>query len=100
METLNTFLLGALTVVAAAIGLFFLRFWRASGDRLFLAFAVCFVLMGASWAAVAATPPGRQSTAESWWQIYLLRLAAYVVLIWGIVEKNRGRSGPRHQPAR
>jgi hypothetical protein len=89
METLNTFLLGVLSTAAAAVGLFFFRFWRASGDRLFLAFAVSFVLLGASWAAVAATPPGRQSTAESWWQVYLLRLAAYVVLILGIVDKNR-----------
>ena len=97
METLNTFLLGVLTMCAVSIGLFFVRFWRASGDRLFLAFAVSFMLLGTSWAAVAAMPPGRQSSAETWWQVYLLRLAAYVVLIGGIWDKNRRpvAGGPR-----
>jgi hypothetical protein len=71
------------------------RFWRSSADRLFLWFAIGFVLLGASWAAVAAQPVWRQSSAEAWWQVYLLRLAAYIVIIWGIVEKNRGTGKPR-----
>jgi hypothetical protein len=93
VETLYNFLLGVLVTCGLAIGLFFVRFWRSSGERLFLWFAVGFVLLGASWAAVAAQPAGRQTYAEAWWQVYLLRLAAYVVIIWGVVEKNRGRRG-------
>jgi hypothetical protein len=91
VEILYNFLLGVLATCAAAIGLFFVRFWRTSRDRLFLWFAAGFALLGASWAAVAAQPVWRRPEAEAWWQVYLLRLAAYVVIIWGVVEKNRGR---------
>jgi hypothetical protein len=88
METLYIFLLGVLSTSAAAIGVFFWRFWRASRDRLFLAFAVGFWLIAGNWAAVAAMPTG-----ESWYQVYLMRLAAFAFIIWGIVEKNLRRAG-------
>ncbi|HYG34460.1 MAG TPA: DUF5985 family protein, partial [Clostridia bacterium] len=46
METTRAFLSGAIMLNAWAISLFFLRFWRNTGDRLFAFFASAFVLLG------------------------------------------------------
>ena len=47
--TLNAFLQGACTLACWAIGLFFLRFWRVSRDRLFLFFFAAFWAFANSW---------------------------------------------------
>ena len=39
---LAAFTAGALTLGWLAIGVFFLKFWRRTGDGLFLAFAIAF----------------------------------------------------------
>ena len=81
------FIWGALTMACAVAGLFFFRFFRASRDRLFLAFAVGFWAFGLHWFLLAAVNPPN----ESRHQIYLVRLLAFVVLIAGIVDRNRRR---------
>ena len=42
---LAAFTAGALTLGWLAIGVFFLKFWRRTGDGLFLAFAIAFALL-------------------------------------------------------
>ncbi len=78
--------LQAVAATAAWInGVFFWRFWRESGDQLFAMFAVAFWLLAASWAILSVfTPQG-----ESVPYVYALRLLAFLVLIGGIVQKNR-----------
>jgi hypothetical protein len=66
-------------------GLFFLRFWKLSRDRLFVFFASAFWLLGLNWLGLALTNP----TQESRHEIYLVRLLAFVLIIIGIVDKNR-----------
>lgn len=78
---------GMITTGFLVIGLFFLRFWRRTGDRLFLAFAVAFWLFAANQALVALAGIPREE--QSW--IYLLRLAGFAVLLVAIVGKNVGR---------
>ena len=39
-------LAGAIAMASITIALFFLRFWRASGDRFFLYFALSFAIEG------------------------------------------------------
>jgi hypothetical protein len=78
---------GALTACAAMAGLFFARFYRATRDRLFLAFAVAFWALGLHWALLVSVHPSD----ESRHQLYLLRLLAFVVLIAGIIDRNRRR---------
>jgi hypothetical protein len=68
-------------------GLFFLRFWRESSDRLFLLFAMAFWLLSASWALLALTSP----TEETRPYIYAIRLGAFLLLITAILDKNRAR---------
>jgi hypothetical protein len=65
---------------------FFLRFWVKTQDRLFLAFAVAFGLMSLNQALPVFLGPPSEAQAP----VYLLRLAAFVVIILAIVGKNLG----------
>lgn len=80
------YLLSGLIVMGDLIAaLFFTRFWRRSGDTLFAIFAAAFVLLALGQALLALTNVPVEE--RSW--IYLLRLAAFVLIIIGIVHKNR-----------
>jgi len=87
-DELHHFLLGCVVVACAVAGLHFLRFWRRSGERLFLIFGVAFWTLGVNWLALAFT---RQDEARTW--LYVLRLLAFVLILWGIWDKNRPRRG-------
>lgn len=75
------FLSGCLTMAYAVAGLFFLRFWRDSRDRLFAFFAAAFWILAAQRAIVTLADVGDS--------IYLLRALAFVLIIIAIVDKNR-----------
>ena len=82
---METFLHGAAAANCGFIGLFFLRFWRQSRDTLFLSFALAFLILG-----VKRTVLGVWPFATEWREyVYLLRLAAFCLIIYGIVDKNR-----------
>ena len=85
---LNQFLLGVLAMASAAVGAFFLRFWRRTHDRLFLIFALAFWLLGLNWLLLAFVQADETRT----W-LYLLRLVAFCLIIYGIVDKNRAPKG-------
>ena len=75
---------GLLTMGFLAVALFFLRFWRRSGDFLFACVSGSFLLMACN----QAIPVLFSSSSEEQAGIYLLRLAAYAVIIVGILAKN------------
>lgn len=79
---------GAIVMGYAVAGLFFLRFWRQTRDRLFLIFAFSFWLLGAQRLALVLT-----DDAESHTGLYLVRLFAFVLILVAIVDKNRGGGG-------
>jgi hypothetical protein len=82
---MNTFLQGAVAMGCAIAGLFFMRFWRDSRDRLFLRFAFAFWMLAVSYALL-----GLISFATDWRvYVFLVRLAAFCLILLGIVEKNR-----------
>lgn len=90
MTTLNAILAGAITMASLVIALFFLRFWKTSRDRFFLYLALSFVLQAlARFALESQFVP-----AESHPIIYLLRLAAYALILVAIIDKNRRRTVP------
>ncbi len=68
-------------------GLFFLRFWRRSRDRLFLAFATAFWLFAANQALAVLFSIDADSRPE----FYLLRLLGFALIIAAIVGKNLPR---------
>jgi uncharacterized membrane protein len=86
--TLYDFLSGAVALGFLVCGLFFLRFWRRTRDQLFLAFAIAFGLLGIAQTilALANIPTEERSS------IYLVRLAAFAMIIFAILRKNRSAS--------
>ena len=83
--TLYDFLSGAVALAFAVCALFFLRFWRRTREELFLAFALAFLLLGIGQTvlALANIPTEERSS------IYLLRLAAFLLILIAIYRKNR-----------
>jgi hypothetical protein len=65
----------------------FMRFWRQTTDRLFGFFALAFALFGVNLLLLAAINPAQ----ESRHLIFLFRLAAFLVIIVAIIDKNRPR---------
>lgn len=83
--TLFDFLSGAVSFGFLISGVFFLRFWRRTGDALFLSFAVAFWLLGFAQALLALADIPQES--RSW--VYVIRLIAFAVILAAIVRKNR-----------
>ena len=78
------FFSGAITLGFLVAAGFFLRFWRQTADRLFLAFALAFVLFAlnqalASWLTVVIEPASL---------IYGLRVLGFIIILGAIVDKN------------
>lgn len=78
-------LLGATAMGTAVIGLFFLRFYRQTHDALFGYFGAAFWLLAVNFVGLALTP----ADAETRVYIYVIRLLAFLLIIVGIVQKNR-----------
>lgn len=74
-------LIAAAFIVSA---LFFFRFWRRTQDGLFMGFAIAFALLATQ--QFMATLLGLPEEERSW--IYLLRLAAFSIVIIAILAKN------------
>jgi len=85
MQALHAFLFGFLTMAALTAALIFLRFWRLTTDRLFVFFAAAFLGLALNWIALAMTDP----MSEDRYYVFLLRLAAFVFILVGIIDKNR-----------
>lgn len=79
------FLAGAITIGLLIAGLFFLRFWRRTGDSLFLAFSIAFGLLGLAQLVIAMVNVYFEDSSAA----YLIRLAAFAVIIAAIGRKNR-----------
>lgn len=87
---MNPVLGGALTLASAVASLFFLRFWRDSGDRLFLFFSCAFLALASNWLVLAWSPHLPESVPSA----FLPRLLAFLLIIAGIIDKNRRSHGP------
>jgi Family of unknown function (DUF5985) len=82
---LYDFLSGAVTLGFFASALFFLRFWKRTRDELFISFAAAFALLGLGQAllVLAKIPEEDRSS------LYLIRLLAFLVILFAIIRKNR-----------
>jgi hypothetical protein len=88
---MNDILTGAITTASLVIALFFLRFWRNTGDRFFLYFSLSFAIEGAHRLYSALHDNGGEDSPLH----YLIRLLAYGLILWAILEKNLPRKGAR-----
>lgn len=86
--TLYDFLSGFVACGFVVAGLFFLRFWTRTRDSLFFWFAIAFWLLGAgqSLLALGNFPVEERSS------VYLIRLAAFSLILFAIFRKNRART--------
>jgi hypothetical protein len=79
------FLRGAIAMSCLVAGLFFLRFWRDSRERLMLVLATSFFILGGSWVMLAVSSLDEEANAH----IFALRALAFGLIAVGILDKNR-----------
>jgi hypothetical protein len=83
-------IIGATAMACIAVGVFFVRYWKTTGDRFFLYFAASFWLQGLTRLHMGSGDPGNDYRAAH----YLIRLLAYALILVAIWEKNRRRRLP------
>lgn len=88
------FLPGAFTMACVAIALFFTLYWRKTKDRLFAVLALAFLLFAIERVVLAFVPADQEG--RHW--IFLARLIGFVLIIIGIVDKNRPQRREKRGP--
>jgi quinol-cytochrome oxidoreductase complex cytochrome b subunit len=78
------FLAGAVALAYCIAGIYFLRFWRKTRDRLFLSFALAFWLFAVNQAVVSLLGV----TDERSGYAYILRVVGFLLILYAIVQKN------------
>lgn len=81
----GAFLSGMIAAASLTIAAFFWRFWQRTRDRLFLYFCTAFVLMMTE--RIMRTLLNLDNEMAP--LVYAVRLASYLVIIAGIIDKNR-----------
>ena len=79
------FLDGATAMAAFIGGLFFLRFWRQTGDRFFLVFGLGLWMWAVEWTFRALAPAASRDVPYA----FLIRLGGFLAILAGILQKNR-----------
>ncbi len=84
---MENFLRGLIAMGMAVAGLFFLRFWRETRDRLFAAFALAFFILAVNRGSLTFMGQSQEEPTI----LYLVRLLAFVIILIAIVDKNLWR---------
>ncbi len=79
------FLWGALAAGCLACALLFLRFWHLSRERLLVYFSGAFLALALNWTVLGLLNPPE----ETRHYVYFVRLVAFLLIIAGILDKNR-----------
>jgi hypothetical protein len=85
---LGEFLRGAIAMGMAVAGLFFLRFWRESRDRLFGFFALSFFLLALNRVLLVLLHEENETSMVP----YFVRLLAFGIILAAIADKNFRRT--------
>lgn len=88
IQNLSIAFSGAIFFGYVVIGLFFCRFWRQTGARLFAAFSLAFFVLAIERVMILAFVAEPINTPL----IYVTRLVAFLVIAWAIWDTNRPRS--------
>ncbi|MEO8369318.1 MAG: DUF5985 family protein [Candidatus Solibacter sp.] len=83
---IDGFLLGVIATASITAGVFFLKFWRATRDSLFLAFAASFLVEGLNRSAVLLAD--KPNEGSPW--TYVVRLLSLLLILGAILRKNYG----------
>ncbi len=84
---MSDFLNGATMLAALGISLFFVRYWRSTGDRLFAVFSAAFGIFALN--RVLLSMLEEDNEARTW--VYLLRAATFALIALAVLDKNYGR---------
>ena len=84
MEQMDQFLRGMITLGFGASGLIFLRFWQKTKERLFSLFSIAFFILAINRAVIAFVH-------ETSTYLYLVRLAAFLIILFAIWDANRDK---------
>lgn len=84
------FLLGAISMAFAVAGLFFLRFWRDTRERLFILFSLAFFILAAN--RIGFLFAAEQNIRGDW--LFSVRLLAFLLILVAILDKNRSPGPP------
>jgi len=88
---MNQLVWGMLAIAALVAALLFLRLWKLSGDRLLLFFAAAFAVFALNWIGLGVANPHYETLHYA----YVMRLGAFMLILIGIIDKNRRvRRGP------
>src|SRR5919106_2567148 len=85
---MDLMLLGAISMASLIAGLFFLRFWKDTGDRFFLFFAFSFLLEGLNRAVLGLVADPNEDRPF----FYFVRFLSFVLILVAIAHKNRGKT--------
>ena len=83
---MSDFLDGATMLASLGVALFFLKYWRSTGDRLFAVFAAAFAVFAVNRVLLVAL----DETSEYRTGVYVLRAVAFTLIALAIVDKNYG----------
>ena len=89
MSALTDFLAGAVVLGFFVCSLFFLRYWRRTGDRLFLTFSLAFALLGLGQTILALANVATEERGA----LYLFRLTAFMLILFAVYRKNSAARG-------
>jgi hypothetical protein len=82
---------GAIIMGNLVAGLFFFRFWKRTRDRLFAMFGAAFWMLAVNRIVLASL----HQESEFRTPVYAVRLAAFVLILIAIIDKNREQRPPR-----
>lgn len=86
---MKTLLSGMIVMGYLIASVFFLKFWKKVSDRFFLYFALAFLTLAAQRFVLEVAP--RENEHDT--AIYTLRLAAFLLFLFAILDKNRRGRG-------
>ncbi|MBC7693171.1 MAG: hypothetical protein H7222_15510 [Methylotenera sp.] len=86
MNLFYSFLSGAILMGCWVAGVFFLRFWRKTNDRLFLWFCSAFWILAVERLVLIVMHDQKR---EEHSFVYLIRLVAFLLILLGVYDKNR-----------
>jgi Family of unknown function (DUF5985) len=98
-ELVVALLNGATAMACLGVALFFARFWGESADRLFFCLSAAFVAFAANYATLGLLSVSDERRGYA----FIIRLLAFLVILVGLVLKDRERaehfmSGTRDGP--
>jgi hypothetical protein len=84
---MSQFISGMITMGYVVAGIFFLRFWRDTRDRLFAMFGVAFFILALQRVGFQLVKIDSDRAPL----LYFVRLLAFLIILLAIVDKNRSR---------